>query len=183
MGESKDFILSKLPTKSPIQETGNAGNTLIEYIAKEWDQIYLDIVDNGRLRYLDYATGLDLDKYGDWYGIPRNGLSDTDYRELIIGLSGGAVNISGLRNLISRVLNIESSLITIQNGISNCFTLGETDLIEGDTTNNLLQLSTVDYNVIRVTAPDDTYDLTTLRDLIYKSILAGVMVYFNGELL
>ena len=57
---------------------------------------------------------------GSWFGIDRNGLSDTDYRDAIISRKASNLTIAGIRTAISKILNIDPSTISFTNADSGC---------------------------------------------------------------
>lgn len=108
-------IRDKLPEHSALQDEGNPGRIMIDSsIGTEFASIEDDIFTNSRARLLQYATGKQLDYYGDWFGIPRNGMDDDIYRANIIAFRMGNTTISGLKQAISAILNIivDSIIIT-----------------------------------------------------------------------
>jgi hypothetical protein len=113
-------IRNRLSEHSNLQIENNPGRIMIdESIGKEFSSIEVDIFSNARARLLQYATGKQLDYYGDWFGIPRNGMDDDTYRANIIAFRMADTTIAGLKQAINAILNITVDEIIITNQYPN----------------------------------------------------------------
>lgn len=112
-------IRNRLPTHSPLQISGNLGRILIDScVGVEYASIEDDIFTNSQGRFLEYAEGVYLDYYGDWFGVHRDGRSDSEYRNVLITLRTADCTISGVKIALAVLLGLETSDINIYNTYS-----------------------------------------------------------------
>jgi hypothetical protein len=171
-------IRSKLPENSSLQIDGNPGRIMIDIsIGKELGNCEIDIFNNAKGRLLEYASGIYLDRYGNWFGIRRNGLDDDTYRNNIIALRSSDITIAGLKNAISSVLNINVDDIDITNTYPNYCKAGavcHSNILQGTACKFAGHYSLLN-KTMTITLPDGT-DITLLDNILNNLVIPGVTV-------
>ena len=178
-------IRDRLPEHSVLQIKGNLGRIMIdESIGKEFSSIDMDIFTNSRARFLPFATGKQLDYYGDWFGIPRNGMGDDTYRANIISLRSADTTIAGLKQAISAILNITVDDIDITNLYPNYCRAGA-EVRGNEQTGTPCTFAghfLLKNKTMTITIPDDVpyQSVQLLESVIDNLVIPGVYVTILG---
>jgi len=171
-------IRDNLSEESSLQIDGNPGRIMIDSsIGEELGSCEDDTFNNARARLLSYASGIYLERYGNWFGITRNGMDDDTYRNNIIALRSADITIAGLKRAISAVLNIDISEISISNNYPNYCKAG------GVCNSNLLQGTACHFGghysllnkTMTITIPNGS-NLTILNNVLNNIVIPGVYV-------
>lgn len=183
MSTQGDKIIKILPDRSALKDPTNPGNIMVEdAIGVELDSANADLETNSNARFLTNATGAQLDLFGDWFGIPRAGKSDDEYRTLIMSLRSANITLSGLKGAIATILGISVDQITVINGDVGCFRYGSSKLADHYSGVHLNYAGHYkrEPGVITIILPAGS-DLTLIEIFIQNIILPGVMVWFEEE--
>jgi hypothetical protein len=172
-------IRDRLPIESPLQIKGNPGRTLIdECVGREFSNTEIAIFNNGKARLIQYATGAQLNYWGQLFGFPRpSGMDDDTYRANLISLRMADITIQGLTGAIAAILNIPESEITITNNTINYCKAGavcNANQFQGTACKfgGLFQLTR---NGITITLPAGA-DISLLESVIQNMVIPGIIV-------
>lgn len=175
-------IIERFPSQSPIHDHENPGHIMIDSsIGEELDNMLEQLQTNSNARFLDDAKGIFLDRYGEWFGLPRGTLNDTDYRIKLKALRGSNTSISGIRGALSIILDLNPEDINIKNSDENCCRLGHMilhDQYNSGTTCKCASHYRRDAGTIEITVPIGT-DTSVVENIIDQMILPGVIVIFK----
>jgi len=175
-----DDIRGRLPENSELQVDGNPGRIMIdECIGKYFGDMEVGIFVNSRARFLPNATGPQLEMYGDWFGIKRNGMDDDIYRAQITSLISADITVAGIKRAISAILDIDISEISISNNYPNYCRAGapcNANLFSGNPCTFAGHFSMVN-KTMTITVPSGT-DITNLGSVIDNLIIPGVTVNY-----
>jgi hypothetical protein len=179
-------IRERLPEDHIInQDPENPGRILIdECIGRYFAETEIAIFKNTRSRFLPFATGIRLDQYGEWFGIPRNGLDDNTYRANIISLISADITIEGLKTAVASILNLTVDDIDVTNTVANIATAGSTCTVnnQGGVISRFDGYFSTNNKQITITVPFQT-DITILESVIQNLIMPGIEVTIdNGYL-
>ena len=176
-------IRERLPEDHIINnDPENPGRILIDKsIGKYFAQMEVDIFKNSRGRFLPFATGINLERYGDWFGIQRNGMDDNTYRANIISLISADITIAGVKTAVSAILNIDETEIDISNSIPNIAKAGSKCKANNYTgiASKFGGYFAMQKKQITITVPTGT-DISILQSVIKNLVLPGVQVTIDN---
>ena len=178
-------IRSRLPENSELQVDGNPGRIMIDNcMGKEFGNVEVDTFTNARARLIQNAVGKQLDYYGDWFGIIRNGMDDNTYRANIIAFRSSDTTIGGLKRAIGAILNITIDKIDITNLYPNYCRAGAEvrGNLQSGTPCTFAGHFLLKNKTMTITIPNDVpySDVQLLESVIPNLVIPGVYVTIIG---
>lgn len=174
--------IARFPSQSPIHNPNNPGHIMIDdSIGRLLDEALIELEHNSDQRFLVDAEGVFLDRYGEWFGVPRGDMGDDEYRIKLLAVQGSNISISGVRGALSIILDLDPSDIIIRNSDEGCCRLGKMVLYNQYHTGPTCRLTsqyTRDSGTIMITVPIGT-DTSVAKSIIGQMILPGVIVNFK----
>jgi len=175
-------IINRFPSQSPINDPSNPGHVMIDdSIGELLDEALVELEHNSDQRFLEYADGVFLERYGEWFGLERGTMTDDEYRVKLLAVQGSNTSISGVRGALSIILDLEAEGIIIQNSDEGCCRLGEMTLYDQYYTGPTCRLTsqyTRDSGTIMITVPSGT-DTSVAESIISQMMVPGVIVNFK----
>lgn len=172
-------IINRFPSQSPIHNSDNPGHILIdEGVGQGLDDTLAQLRINSDARFLDTAKGIFLNRFGDWFGLPRGNLTDSEYRLKLKALRGSNISIAGVHGALSIILDLNPNDISIKNSDEGCCRLGKIVLSDQYHPNIGCKLTTQykrDVGTIEITVPIGT-DISLAETVIDQMVLPGVLV-------
>jgi hypothetical protein len=147
----------------------------LTYIAYDKSNILTNIPEEDETLEEESLTTTMLDLYGEVENIPRiAGENNSDYRARLIIMVENDLSVLGLKNVLSHILNLEKTLIDVENKV--VFRAGDKVYSKlSDKRSNCVYTMLHDYNVF-ITIPDIDFDLDFLKNIIEQSVPLGLNV-------
>ena len=169
-------VVDGFPEHSPVHDQDNAGRVfLLDVVGRVVNDIYEAIQDQSTSMTIDHATKDDLDLLGDWFGVPRDNLPDTRYRERIILKLQTEATPEGIINVVANMVGLPTTSITLTDGTVDCVTTRTpvVDRYSASIDTPFTSYTNRDNGIVTIQIPTGT-DTTILESYLERITAAGV---------
>lgn len=178
--EAGKRIINRFPKYSLIKGNSNPIRELIvEGVGRELDVLEELIFESSDNRFVSTGNSRYLDIWGELYNLPRGGLTDDEYRTLLLQRIGVNITVNGLKQLVSTILGVSSDLVIILDGHGRSCSVGDicTDRLSGDTPCHIGGYYGLTPGIVTIKIPENTDKDLLSEDLLSRIVLAGVTVH------